>query len=164
MAAILDPKAELVNTVRGRGFFFMTLLQTLEAELGADQGQALAEKIVSNFGAGAGAYLAPTGKESLADICATFRSFVPEAEGLFALDMSIDGNSAVIAFSRCAQKDAFFASGADAPTIARCCKMAGCLDTAMFAAAGLRAVNRTWEPGRAGCCHITLYDERSQAS
>ncbi|MDW8442908.1 MAG: hypothetical protein RML45_00220 [Acetobacteraceae bacterium] len=61
-----------------------------------------------------------------------------------------------ITFGGCPLKEAWLAAGLPEGEVATLCRIAGTVDLGTFEAAGFAIENRTWQPGRDGCCHLVI--------
>jgi hypothetical protein len=150
---------ELDDAFRARADLYRVLLEELDREVGPKRAEALFVRALRRRGrevaAKAFAGFGPRDALALGD---AFLAASPDGGRLYPTRVDRRDDGIVFAVARCPLKDAWRAAGVDDAALARLCRIAGAFDHGLFTASGVRFANRTWEPGRDGCCTIELAD------
>jgi hypothetical protein len=156
--------AELDAAFQARARLYWAFYLEARAAYGAEAAAGLLARAIRRRGAEAGAALfAGIETASPADVAAHFlRLASPDWGRLFphTVEAAADG-TVRLTVHRCPLKDAWVADGRTPDEVAMLCRIAGEADHGVFGAAPVRFGATTWQPGREGCCVLTLAPVRS---
>ncbi len=150
---------ELEAAFRNRADLYRLMLQELTAQFGRDEAEATLTRVVERRGREVAATaFAAYGANDATKIGEAFLAVSPDGGRMYPTE--VEHLDAGIAFQvkRCPLKDAWVEAGVADADLATLCRIAGAFDRGLFEATGVRFRNRTWTPGRDGCCRIELTD------
>ena len=152
-----DDRRDLVAQLKNRALIYLEIYDVLAEELGAGRAEALLARAIERRGRDAGRALARFAPADFDGLCRAFIKGVPGEGALFAPEIRrCDAQGLEIQFHACPLKDAWEDAGLSPDKRALLCRVAGKVDKGMFEAAGFAIDNRTWTPGAAGCCFLSI--------
>ena len=152
-----NDRRDLVAQMKNRALIYMEIYDVLSAELGAAKAEALLAKAIYQRGLSAGKSLAQHAPADLAGLKASFLASVPGGEEIFQPQvLRCDAGALEMQLHGCPLKDAWRDAGLAEEKVATLCRIAGAVDKGLFEGAGFKFENRTWAPGREGCCFLSI--------
>ncbi|MDX1377070.1 MAG: L-2-amino-thiazoline-4-carboxylic acid hydrolase [Burkholderiales bacterium] len=152
-----DDRRDLVAQLKNRALIYLEIYDVLAEELGAGRAEALLARAIERRGRDSGRALAAFAPADFDGLCRAFIKGVPGEGALFAPEIRrCDAQGLEIQFHACPLKDAWEDAGLSPDKRALLCRVAGKVDKGMFEAAGFAIDNRTWTPGAAGCCFLSI--------
>jgi len=152
-----DDRRDLIAQLKNRALIYLEIYHVLNEELGAARAENLLAKAIERRGRSAGRALAQFAPADFNGLCQAFLKGVPGEGALFAPEIRrCDANGLEIQFRACPLKEAWEEAGLAPETRATLCRIAGRVDRGMFEGAGFAIDNRTWTPGAAGCCVLSI--------
>ncbi len=150
-------EGDLRGQMANRALLYRDLLITLSEELGRERAIALLARAIYRRGEGIGQQFRAYAPDDFAGLRDAFLAIVPGGTELFKPEVRrCDEAGLEIKFGGCPLKEAWLAAGLPQDEIATLCRIAGTVDLGTFEAAGFAIENRTWQPGRDGCCHLVI--------
>ena len=150
-------RAQLAAQMANRALIYLEVFETMSSELGAARAEALLSRAIYNRGRAVGEAFRPFGPADLAGLKDAFLASLPGGTGLFKPEVKrCDAGKLEIQFHDCPLKAAWVAAGVPEEKLATLCRIAGVIDNGTFEAAGFAIENRTWQPGREGCCNLHI--------
>ena len=158
----MDFRADLVAQMKNRALIYMEMYDVLAEEYGPARAEALLTKAIYRRGRDAGAALAKYAPADLAGLRQAFLAHVPGGSEIFRPEVvRADGERLEIQLHGCPLKDAWRDAGLAEEKVATLCRIAGAVDKWLFEGAGFAFDNRTWTPGREGCCFLGIHPKRA---
>ena len=152
-----DYRKDLVHQLKNRALVYLEVYDVLSEELGAERAERLLAKAIERRGRSAGRALAAYAPADFDGLCKAFIQGVPGEGALFEPDIRrCDSEGIEIQFGACPLKEAWEEAKLPPEKRALLCRIAGAVDKGMFEAAGFAIDNRTWSPGAAGCCFLSI--------
>ena len=150
-------RAQLAGQMANRALIYLELFETLSSELGAARAEALLARAIRSRGRAVGEAFKRFGPADLAGLKDAFLASLPGGTELFKPEVKrCDAEKLEIQFHACPLKAAWIAAGVPEQKLATLCLIAGAIDNGTFEAAGFTIENRTWQPGREGCCNLHI--------
>lgn len=157
----MDFRADLIAQMKNRALIYMEMYDVLVEEFGAMRAEALLTKAIYRRGRAAGAALAKYAPADLAGLRQAFLAHVPGGSEIFKPEViRADAARLEIQLHGCPLKDAWREAGLAEEKVATLCRIAGAVDKGLFEGAGFAFENRTWTPGAAGCCFLSIEAKR----
>ncbi|MCS6853859.1 MAG: L-2-amino-thiazoline-4-carboxylic acid hydrolase [Elioraea sp.] len=148
---------DLRGQMANRALLYRDLLLTLSEELGQERAEALLARAIYRRGEAIGQQFRAYAPDDFAGLRDAFLGIVPGGQDLFKPEVRrCDSEGLEIKFGGCPLKEAWLAAGVPEGEVASLCRIAGTVDLGTFEAAGFAIENRTWQPGRDGCCHLVI--------
>lgn len=158
----MDDRADLIAQMKNRALIYMEMYDVLAEEFGPAKAEALLTKAIYRRGRAAGAGLAKYAPADLAGLREAFLANVPGGSEIFRPEVvRADGARLEIQLHGCPLKDAWREAGLTEEKVATLCRIAGAVDKGLFEGAGFAFENRTWTPGRQGCCFLGVQPKRA---
>jgi hypothetical protein len=153
----MDYRADLIAQMKNRALIYLEMYDVLAEELGAAKAEALLTRAIYRRGRSAGAALAKYAPADLAGLREAFLANVPGGAEIFRPEvLRADAARLEIQLHGCPLKDAWREAGLAEDKVATLCRIAGAVDKGLFEGAGFAFENRTWAPGRQGCCFLSV--------
>ena len=153
----MNDRADLIAQMKNRALIYMEMYDVLAEELGAARAEALLTKAIYRRGRAAGAALAKYAPGDLAGLREAFLAHVPGGAEIFRPEvLRADAARLEIQLHGCPLKDAWREAGLPEDKVATLCRIAGAVDKGLFEGAGFAFENRTWTPGKPGCCFLRV--------
>lgn len=156
--------AALRAQIANRALIYLALYDGLAEAVGAARAEAILARAIRLRGRAIGAALAGFAPDDLGGLKEAFLATLPGGEALFRPAVRCaEAGVLEIAFQACPLLQAWRDAGVPDAKCAVLCRIAGAIDVGTFEAAGFGIENRTWVPGRAGCCHLVITPGRQTA-
>lgn len=153
----MDDRADLIAQMKNRALIYLEMYDVLAEELGAASAEALLTRAIYRRGRSAGAALAKYAPADLAGLREAFLAHVPGGAEIFRPEvLRADAGRLEIQLHGCPLKDAWREAGLAEDKVATLCRIAGAVDKGLFEGAGFAFENRTWTPGKSGCCFLSV--------
>jgi len=148
---------DLRGQMANRALLYRDLLVTLAEEIGQDRAETVLARAIYRRGEAIGQQFRPFAPDDFAGLRDAFLAIVPGGTDLFAPEVRrCDEGGLEVKFGGCPLKEAWLAAGLPDSEVVTLCRIAGTVDLGTFEAAGFAIENRTWQPGRDGCCHLVI--------
>lgn len=148
---------QLRAQIANRALFYLAAYDALTDAIGAERAEAVLTRAVRLRGRAVGEAFRRFAPADLAGLKEAFLGGLPGGEALFRPELRrCDAAALEIKFQACPLQQAWQDAGVPEPKRAVLCRIAGAVDLGTFEAAGFGIENRTWTPGAAGCCHLTI--------
>ena len=152
-----DDRRDLIAQLKNRALIYLEVYDVLSDALGAEGAEQLLATAIERRGRGAGRALVPYAPADFDGLCKAFIQGVPGEGALFSPEIRrCDAQGLEIQFHACPLKEAWEEAGLAPDKRETLCRIAGRVDKGMFEAAGFAIDNRTWTPGAAGCCFLSI--------
>ena len=150
-------RAQLYGAFKHRAMLYYRIFDEMRRGLGEEQATEILSRAIYARGTEIGAAFARHGPADMAGLRDAFVAMIPDEGRMFAPDVErCDERALDIKLQRCPLKDAWLEAGVPEADVARLCRIAGRVDNGTFEAAGFEFWAETWQPGRAGCCHLHI--------
>lgn len=150
-------KAQLKAQMANRALIYLEAYEALSSEVGAAKAEAILSRAIYNRGRAGGEAFKAFAPGDLAGLKDAFIGGLPGGTEFFQPEVKrCDAEKLEIQFHDCPLKSAWVAAGVPEGKLAALCRIAGIIDNGTFEAAGFTIENRTWEPGRTGCCNLHI--------
>ena len=152
-----DLRNQLQASFKNRGVLYYLIFDELREEVGEQQAIAILKRAIYRRGEHIGQQFCPFAPKDLAGLKDAFLDIIPDEGRLFDPHVvQCDPESLVIHLNACPLKEAWEELELDDHDKAVMCEIAGEIDKGTFEAAGFAFEPDTWQPGRAGCCHLNI--------
>jgi len=150
-------KDQLRAQIANRALIYLEAYDALSDEVGAARAEAILARAIYRRGRAVGEAFKRFGPSDLAGLRDAFIGGLPGGPDLFKPEVKrCDAETLEIQFHDCPLKAAWVAAGVPEGKLAALCRIAGIIDNGTFEAAGFTIENRTWQPGRTGCCNLHI--------
>lgn len=150
-------REQLAASLKNRAMFYWETYRVLERELGAERAAGLLSEAIHARGCAVGERFRAYAPDDFTGLRDAFLGSIPDRGRPFQPEvLACDEHGLEIRFGRCPLKEAWLEAGLPGDQVATMCRIAGTVDDGTFEAAGFDFASRTWEPGRAGCCHLFI--------
>lgn len=150
-------RAQLAAQIANRALIYLEAYDVLSSEVGAARAEAILARAIYNRGRKVGEGFRRFAPADLTGLRDSFIGALPGGEDLFRPEVKrCDEAKLEIQFHDCPLKRAWVAAGVPEEKLAVLCRIAGAIDNGTFEAAGFAIENRTWQPGREGCCNLHI--------
>ena len=150
-------RAQLWSAFQSRAMVYLEVYRVLEEEFGGERATALMKKAIYRRGCEIGRQFERFGPADLEGLKNAFLATLPDDGKVFDPEVVASDDSRVeLKLRRCPLKEAWQQAGLPDAEVARMCEIAGIIDNGTFEAAGFTLKSETWQPGRSGCCHLTI--------
>jgi hypothetical protein len=148
---------------KNRALMYWHIFRELRTELGEARASEIMGRAIYTRGTEIGRQFARFAPDDLAGLRDAFVGGVPDEGRMFAPNvLRCDAGGLDIALMRCPLQDAWREAGIPEADIATLCRIAGRVDNGTFESAGFAFSAETWQPGRAGCCHLHIRPRATQ--
>jgi hypothetical protein len=154
-------EAQLLEQLRAafksRALVYHAVYDEVRREFGVEHAQAILRRAIYRRGEAIAHHFAKHAPADLAGLRDSFLAFIPQGADLFAPEVvRCNADELAIQFHRCPLKEAWEEAGLPEAERTTLCALAGVVDLGTFEAAGFRIESDTWQPGRSGCCRLTI--------
>lgn len=150
-------RQQLWASFKSRALVYLEVYRVLDEEFGAQRATELLKKAIYRRGCQIGKQFERFGPADLKGLKTAFLDTIPDGGKVFDPEvLACDDSRLELQLRRCPLKEAWQEAGLPEDEVARMCEIAGIVDNGTFEAAGFALKSETWQPGRSGCCHLTI--------
>lgn len=148
---------ELRASFKNRAILYYLIFDELRQEVGEERAAEIMMRAIYRRGEQVGQQFGEYAPDNLDGLKDAFLAFIPDGGQLFDPHVKrCDEDGLDIHLEACPLKDAWEELGLSEQDRVTMCRIAGEIDKGTFEAAGFRFQPDTWQPGRAGCCHLQI--------
>lgn len=160
----LELRDALRQSIVDRASLYLHLYRELRRRVGEPQAVEILSAAVFERGRELGAPLRRFAPNDFRGLCDAF-AYAPDGGQLFApIVHRCDEQELDLEMGRCPLKEAWQAAGATDAELVTLTHIASALDKGTMSEAGFDVSIRTWQPGVAGCCRLSISERRSPNS
>jgi hypothetical protein len=150
-------RRQLLESFKNRAILYYLIYDELRQELGDERAEAILKRAILRRGQQIGQQFQAYGPDDFAGLRDAFLAIIPDDGRLFEPHVvRCDAEGLDIQLESCPLKAAWEELGLDPTQRVTLCRIAGEIDKGTFEAAGFQFTPDTWQPGRAGCCHLHI--------
>ena len=152
-----DLRDELKASFKNRAVLYYLIFDELRNEVGEDRAITILKRAIYRRGQQIGQQFSRFAPQDLGGLQEAFLGIIPDEGRLFDPHVvKCDAESLVVHLNTCPLKEAWEELELDEHDLTVMCEIAGEIDKGTFEGAGFSFEPDTWQPGRAGCCHLKV--------